>query len=157
MGIQEWSATDIENARSYFLEGLAIKRIAKELGRTTTATNKALSRFGIRFEKPRKNLSESHSTYKKEKSLMPASIVPSFERYALQKEFENWVSFWQVCQYLSSQNICLYELSAPNIDLKCRQFKVGTKTLNAGQLLVIANKMRIEGNLKAFFVKGLSW
>ena len=155
MGIQEWSATDIKNARSYFLEGLTIRDIAKELGRSITATNKALSRFGIRFEKPRRNYTEFVEQPKERISCF--IVAPSFERRALRQEFENWVSFECLCQYLSSQNVYLYELSASNIKLECRQFRVGTQILSAGQLLVMANRIRTENNLKAFFVKGLSW
>jgi hypothetical protein len=154
MGIQEWSAADIKNARSYFLEGLTIRDIAKELGRSVTATNKALSRFGIRFEKPRRNYTELQQPKKR---IFSPIVAPSFERKALRQELESWVSFGHLCQYLSSQNICLYELSAPSIELDYRQFRVGTQVLNAGQLLVIANKIRTENNQKAFFVKGLSW
>ena len=154
MGIQEWSAADIKNARSYFLEGLTIRDIAKELGRSVTATNKALSRFGTRFEKPRRNYTELQQPKKR---IFSPIIAPSFERKALRQELESWVSFGHLCQYLSSQNICLYELSAPSIELDYRQFRVGTQVLNAGQLLVMANKIRTENNQKAFFVKGLSW
>ncbi len=155
MGVQEWSANDINRARSYFLSGLTIKDIARELGRTTTATNKALSRFGIRCEKPRRNYTEI-AVQPKEKIALTL-MAPSFERKALRKEFENWVSFWHLCEYLGSQNICLYELSAPNIELEHRQFRVGAQTLSARQLLMLANKIRTHNNMKAFFVKGLSW
>ncbi len=155
MGVQDWSATDISKARSCFFNGLTIKDIARELGRSPSATNKALSRFGIRFEKPRRNYTETPLQPKNKINLPP--IAPSFERKALTRELENWVSFWRLCEYLSNQNICLYELSAPNIELEHRRFKVGTQILNARQLLVIANKMRTENNMRAFFVKGLSW
>lgn len=154
MGIQEWSAADIKNARSYFLEGLTIRDIAKELGRSVTATNKALSRFGIRFEKPRRNYTELQQPKKR---IFSPIVAPSFERKSLRQELESWVSFGHLCQYLSSQNICLYELSTPSIELDYRQFRVGTQVLNARQLLVIANKIRTENSQKAFFVKGLSW
>ena len=153
MGVQEWSANDINKARSYFLNGLTVKAIARELGRTTTATNKALSRFGIRYKKPRRYYSEMPLQQKERIAL----VAPSFERKALCKEFENWVSFWHLCEYLSTQNVCIYELSPSNIELEQRQFRVGTRILSARQLLMLANKIRTDNNLKAFFVRELSW
>jgi IS30 family transposase len=153
MGIQEWSASDIKKARSYFLNGFTIKAIAQELGRTPTAINKALSRFGIRYKKPRRHYAAMPLQPKEEVIL----ITPSFERKALRKELENWVSFWRVCEYLSEQNVCIYEVSAANTELERRQFRVDTQILGARQLLMLANKMRAHNHLKAFFVKGLSW
>ena len=44
----EWTSGDIEQMKVAFLQGKTIKVIAKQLGRTPTALNKALSRFGIR-------------------------------------------------------------------------------------------------------------
>lgn len=170
MGVQEWSANDINKARSYFLNGFTVKEIARELGRTTSATNKALSRFGIRFKKSNRNNTERNDNeiamQSKEKagiSLMapspvrPSLVAPSFAPEALRKEFENWVSFWRVCEYLGEQNICLYEVSSPNAEVEHRQFKVEAQILSARQLLMLANKIRTENNMRAFFVKGLSW
>ena len=155
MGVQEWTAEDIKKAREYFLSGFSIKDIAKQLGRSPTATNKALSRFRIRIEKPRINPTQEsmRSKYQAENPI----ISPSFERKELRKELENWISFWQLCEFLSNENICIYEVSPTYVDLKDRQFRVGTKLLNAAQLLLTANKIRTEKNMNAFLVKDLSW
>lgn len=155
MNIQEWSATDISKARSYFLAGLSIKAIAENLSRSTTATNKALSRFDIRPKllKKRSEKIQFRTKKKDQYSLM----APSFEHRALQEEFDNWVSFWKLCDYLTRENICFYEISASGTSIEHRQFRVDAKILSARQLLMMANKMRTENNLKAFFVRGLSW
>lgn len=158
MSVQEWSANDIKKARSYFLNGLTIKDIAYKLGRTPTAINKALTRFGIRYKKPRRQYSDMpYSDTPLQPKEEMALILPSFERKALRKELENWVSFWRVCEYLSTQNVCIYELSPAGIELEQRQFRVENRVLSARQLLMLANKIRTHNNLKAFFVKGLSW
>lgn len=154
MGIQDWSAADISKARSYFLDGLAIKDIAKKLGRTTTATNKALSRYGIRFEKPRRNYTDPPLIQQKAHY---SFITPYFDRKTLRKELENWVSFWHLCEFLSDHNICIYEQSMAKLDLEHRLFRVDSQILNARQLLLMANKIRAENNMKPFLVKGLSW
>ena len=51
----EWTVQDIEKMKMAFLEGKKIKIIAKQLGRSPTALNKALSRFGIRESKETSN------------------------------------------------------------------------------------------------------
>lgn len=165
MGVQEWSANDISKARSYFLNGFTVKEIAQELGRTPSATNKALSRFGIRLKKfncntPDRNDNEMALQPNEKSGLSlraPSLKAPSFAPDVLRKELENWVSFLRVCEYLSGQNICLYELSSPHTKLEHRQFRVDAQTLSARQLLMLANKIRTDNHMKAFFVKGLSW
>lgn len=154
MNTQEWSATEISKMRSYFLAGLSMKDIASKLSRSTTAINKALSRFGIRPELPRQKIvSMSRTKRDIQCSLKP----PSFGRKSLQEEFDNWVGFWKLCDYLGQQKVCFYEVSAPGTSIDRRQFRVGAKILSARQLLMLANKMRMENNLKPFFVRGLSW
>ena len=44
----EWTTFEIEQMKIAFLQGKTIKVMAKQLGRTPTALNKALSRFGVR-------------------------------------------------------------------------------------------------------------
>ena len=154
MNTHEWSATDIAKARSYFLAGASLKNIASELKRSPTAINKALSRFGIRPISVEKG-SKRKALRKRE---CPHYITaPSFEQRALQDEFDNWVSFWKMCNYLEKQKIRFYEVSEFGIQLENRRFRVDAKILSARQLLIMTNKLRAENNLKAFFVRGLSW
>lgn len=148
-----WSEIDISKVRSYFIQGLQIKDIAKEMNRTPTAINKALSRFNIR-----PTLEKMHGvriSYQQKKSYFLKK--PSFELSALRNEVDNWIGFWKLCDYLEQQKICFYEITKAGIPLVERQFKVGEKTLSAQQLMVVANKIRLENNLRPFFVRGLSW
>jgi len=154
MNTHEWSAADIEKARSYFLAGSSLKNIANELKRTLTAINKALSRFGIR---PMSLEKGSKRKVSRKRECPHYITAPSFEQRALQDEFDNWVSFWKVCNYLEKKKIRFYEVSEFRIQLENRKFRVDSKILSARQLLMMTNKLRAENNLKAFFVRGLSW
>ncbi|MCE2716028.1 MAG: hypothetical protein ACK4V2_05675 [Pseudomonadota bacterium] len=148
-----WSGADISKARNYFIAGLPIKDIAKEMNRTPTAINKALSRFKIRPNKIREQ--EIRLCYRPQKSYLIEK--PSFELNALRNEVDNWVGFWKLCEYLGQQKVCFYETTRNGTSLIDRQFKVGEKILNAQQLMILANKIRLENNLRPFFVRGLSW
>lgn len=154
MNKHEWSTSDISKIRTYFIAGLSYKDMARELGCSATAINKVLDRFGIRPKLPKEKITIEPRTEKKVELSLTA---PSFGRKALQEELDNWVSFFKICDYLSEQKVCFYEVSARGVSIDCRQFKVGTKILSARQLLMLANKMRMENNLKTFFVRGLSW
>lgn len=157
MGIQDWTAKDIEKARNFFLNGYSIKEIAREIGRSSTATNKALSRFGIRIKRKAKIYEGSITPKKKMQYQEKAIAAPSFENAALRGYFDNWISFWQLCEFLSNNNIRIFELTSAKTDLENKQFQVGSKILNAAQLLLVANKIRTQNNQKAFLVRDLSW
>ena len=95
MAVQDWSPTEINQAKEHFLSGLKIKDIADKLGRTPSSTNKALSRFGIRNNAPRYNSPKTPKLLPKDnvKIKLPA---PKFDRNSLRKQLDNWVSFWKV-------------------------------------------------------------
>lgn len=155
MATQEWSPLEINQAREYFLYGLPIKNIAEKMGRSIGSINKALSRFGIRTNTQRryslpKLTSEKKTTKNK---LQP----PSFDKKILRKHLDNWVSFWKVCNYLSAQNVCIYEQSPHGTALVERKFLVNDKILTSSQLLLMANQIRVENNKSAFLVDELSW
>lgn len=154
MRVHEWSDTDINKMRSYFISGAQIKDIALMMNRTPTAVNKALTRFNIRAKQREKHLPINLSVKKEEDFFIKK---PLFEIKSLQDEFDNWVSFWKLCEYLGEQKVCFFEITKGGLALEDRKFKVGEKILSAKQLMMMANKIRFENNLRPFFVRGLSW
>ncbi len=155
MATQEWSPLEISQAREYFLYGLPIKNIAQKLGRTPSSINKALTRFGIRPSTQRRQSIPKITT--KTKTTKNKLQPPSFDKKILRKHLDNWVSFWKVCNYLSAQNICFYEQSPHGTALEKRTFLVNDKIFSSSQLLLMANKIRVENNQSAFLVDELSW
>jgi hypothetical protein len=156
MATQDWSPSEIHKAKQYFLHGLPIKNIAEKLGRTPSSINKALTRFGIRTENPRYTLSKNILEKQKKTNEIRLQSL-GFDRQSLRKQLDNWVSFWKVCSYLEAQNICFYERSKHGIELDKREFIVNDKVYSARQLLLMANKIRVENDHPAFLVDGLSW
>ena len=153
MAVQDWSPSEISKAKEYFLNGFAIKDIAQKVGRTPSATNKALTRFGIRAFVRRDNKPLKIFCYTKDTHKTP----PGFDRNSLRKQLDNWVSFWKVCSYLGEQKICFYEQSTYGTELTQRTFLVNDKVHSASQMLLMANKIRVENKQSAFLVYGLSW
>lgn len=152
MRINCWTEEDIKKIRCCFIEGLQIKDIAKELNRTPTAINKALSRFNIR---PIRQGIEVRSSLKENKTCLAKK--PSFEIKSLHREIDNWVSFCKLCDYLAQQKVRFYEVTKAGVSLEQRQFKVGEKILSTRELMMMANKIRFEKNLGPLFVRGVSW
>lgn len=154
MASQTWSPAEISKAKEYFLCGLAVKNIAQKLGRTPSATNKALSRLGIRAPSKRDNKSVQFFYQTRVKA---NKTPPKFDKKSLSKQLDNWVSFWKVCNYLGEQKVDFYEQSPHGTELNQRTFLVNNKIYNSSQLLLLANKLRVSNNQSAFLVDGLSW
>ncbi len=150
MATQDWSTKDISLAKEHFIGGLTVKDIAKRLGRTPSSTNKALTRFGIRLKNPRLNSPKIPKTEIKVRIL-------GFDRKSLCKQLDNWVSFWKVCDFLATQKIGIFEQSTYGTPLGQRKFLIGHQTYGASQVLLMANKIRVEKDQPAFLVDGLSW
>lgn len=150
-----WSETEISKAKEYFLGGLDVKNIAKKLGRTPSATNKALTRFRIRPQPPKRSNPLPRFFCPPEQNL--PKPIPRFDKKSLGKLLDNWVSFWKVCSYLEAQKVCFYEMSPHGVELSERTFLVHNTAYSASQLLLMANKIRVANNQSAFLVEGLSW
>lgn len=150
-----WSETEISKAKEYFLGGLDVKNIAKKLGRTPSATNKALTRFKIRTQPPKRS-KPLPGFFCPTKQII-AKPIPRFDKKSLGKLLDNWVSFWKVCSYLETQKVCFYETSPHGVELSERTFLVDNTAYSASQLLLMANKIRVANNQSAFLVEGLSW
>ncbi|RZI45699.1 hypothetical protein [Candidatus Finniella inopinata] len=161
----EWTDSDIEQMKTAFLQGKTIKDMAKQLGRTPTALNKALSRFGVRRDrKPTKVTAQpcvdwrrylipggqSPNSLDDEAILLPASLKDSFlsHRLFLKATEPNWVSLKKVITYLERQGHRIQILDADSGD-----YKIDNKAAKAGALLLLANRLRIEENKPIFLVK----
>ncbi len=133
-----WKSEEIEKLRLYFLQGLSIKIMARTLDRTPGSVNKALSRFHIRTPrcfKERKLSSRTGRRADVEKDLgMPSS----------------WTSFFNILQWLREQNIIIHETASGRLYLNKRP-------LSKMQLVMFANKRRIEQGHEIFLAEDVTW
>ncbi len=145
-----WTSEEIDTMKMGFLSGKSIKLMARELGRTPSALNKALTRFGIRFHRPnKKNKCEVKklpmaSTCKKNNPLAPQRQACIRNSYGL------WVTLKRVIDYLCQLGYAVHVA------------ETGTALLNNqpvshSKLLMLANKFRQENRKPIFLVEEVTW
>ena len=139
----EWSDSDIKFMKSRFLQGHQIKQIAHQMGRSASSINKALSRFGVRQEhhKPKKKIlrrkhKDVHHFRNRKKSLI-ACIK------------ENWVEFMDIVNWLGENDFPIYPIGQAHFD---HAYMANGKFLTKNQIVLLANKLRVEQGLPVFFV-----
>jgi hypothetical protein len=148
MRSKTWKNNEIEILKNKFLEGKSIKEISKEMGRTPTALNKAVSRFGIRQSRSYKPKSTSRNSID---NLFTNSDKIIFKSKV--REENKWVDINKVVNYLHKKGIFV---NKNDIDTKDLYF-LDSKPLLASQLVLKANRLRVEENKKIFLVDGITW
>jgi hypothetical protein len=148
---RHWTESEIYQLRTHFLQGKPIKVIARDLGRTPTALNKAISRFGIRplrSFKHRKSLSSlqiSTSFPAKQTRVHEKSCSISFN--PLHKIPNQIVDLAQVLQFLKDEGVEVQVISAQG-----NVFILNYASVNAQQIVLKANQIRTERGLPIFSV-----
>ena len=122
---RRWSISELSTLKREFRMGTPLKVIARMLGRTESATNKVLSRKGIRYD----FTSVTHPPQ------LP-SIVQVIS-YLEQKDYKI-TPVTQVCQKYNGKCIEIHT------------YKINSVPVSCTQLLIIANKLRIEEGLPIF-------
>ena len=166
----EWTDFEIEQMKTAFLQGKTIKAIARQLGRTPTALNKALSRFGVRqSRKPvkitalpcidwRRYLMPENPPASIDNDLIlipPASKVKNsflMNRDCLRATDPRWVPLSKVIHYLERQG---HRVKINNAALD--DYQIDTKPVKASYLLLLANRLRIEESKPIFMVSEVTW
>lgn len=153
----EWSPSDIETLKNGFLNGMSFKLLSERLGRSTTAVNKALSRFQIRpvrtrlkktdwAQRPRQNLFQRRFVETEKIKVMraalrrqrPVTITPSF-----------LLAYLQSHGY--SITMCNHVINAQH----GRRYMLNQRPLTLVQLLVKANSIRLDEGKPIFLLEEL--
>lgn len=145
-----WTPAEVEMLRNGFLVHKSIKLLAKELNRSPTALNKALSRFKIR--KKTRTLSNKPPVLKQKKEVKRHKKRLSIFDTHLQQ-----TSFNQVIHYLRSQGYTINQkfvrLTPQKILSQCF---INQRPVSHAHLLVIANRIRLDNQQPIFMVDNLS-
>lgn len=172
----EWTSLEIEEMKTAFLQGQQIKVIARKLGRTPTALNKALSRFGIRPSRKSK-ITNNEMPIDWKHYLLPKGykceqpiILPSLEpvkpnlavkqldndliknRERLKKTDSTWVPFSKIISYLEKQG---HRITTVDADLGI--YELDKRQVESGYLLLLANRLRVEEARPIFLVNEITW
>ena len=137
-----WSQDDIEKLKEEFLKGLPIKLIAKVLGRTPGAVNKALSRFQVRT--PRIFKERTH----KDQCLRLAKLAIERERELKSKI--HWASLQDVIKWLQ-------EDVGDRVAFSDGCILINNRPMTKMQLTMYANKKRLENGFEIFLVEDVTW
>ncbi|MBX9976971.1 MAG: GcrA family cell cycle regulator [Alphaproteobacteria bacterium] len=135
-----WKSEDIETLRFYFLKGLSIKMIARTMARTPGAVNKALSRFHIRT--PR--------CFKEKKAYLPSQTEKRSNSEKDPGMPSSWTSLFTILTWLREQNIIVHETSLDT-------FYIGSRPFSKMQIVMYANKLRLEQGHEIFLAKDVTW
>lgn len=168
----DWTADKIELLKVAFLQGNQLKQIAKTLGKTASALNKALDRFGIRSQKRKRQYIEwspsdphcqsgipSFIGFEKKKETPVGKKILCFKHRRKSKDDSVWVALPEVVSYVRNKGVPLKSLAKPlTPDLFSEaQFILNHKPLTALQLLFMANEFRLAEKQPIFLVSEVSW
>lgn len=157
-----WTKREVEYLKIAFLQGQHIKAIARDIGRTPSAVNKALSRFGLRNHKVFQifhGIPKIATLPKKTfgKKIIPTPLqnnisVSSQTLKSKKSSFSEWVPISIVMEWLEKQKI-------PMLFRKGHvyPFVVSHKPMTTEQMVLYANKLRFERKEKPFMVENVTW
>ncbi|CAO5677044.1 MAG: hypothetical protein HEEMFOPI_01055 [Holosporales bacterium] len=149
-----WTHQDIENLTVFYTTGLPIKEISKKMGRTPTALHKAISRFKLH---PSRNLFSKTADNGLPKVPKNQRRHPSYLKDLFEKCFnEHWVTFDEVLNYLKEKKLHVTKLNQKS-DTFETMYALKNKIFVASQILLIANKLRVEENQIPYKVESMSW
>jgi hypothetical protein len=146
---QQWSECAIHQLRTAFLQGKSIKMMARELKRTPTAINKALSRFGLRPTSRLKHLPhlrtigsvQSTQTCSRETCKASTRDDPKRSTSRPTTNLETIVQFLRSHGFIVQPSMHAFET-----------FFVDHATMNARQILLKANQICVRDQLPLFSI-----
>ena len=136
-----WSREEIEKLKEDFLKGAPIKIIAKALGRSPGAVNKALTRFQVRTPRIFKEKILKYPSHK-------------MHRLALLRERELkakicWTPLIEVTKWLQN--------NGDSVTVSDGCFLINNRPMTEMQLIMHTNKKRIEQGFEIFLVEHVTW
>ena len=146
----QWSNEELSKLERDYNSGKRLKVIADELGRSLSAVNKFISRSGLR--KNGASRKRQTSFIKRESPNNNTNLKNC--QHKINKYKQRNSSFEDVVKYLISKGYCISEYNGI-IKNGEEAFLLFDKPINKLQLLLIANKLRLEENLPVFLVNNL--
>jgi hypothetical protein len=147
-----WSKADVEQLEKYYAAGKRIKIIAQKLHRSPSAVNKAISRYGLIRRCQRMNFSRRTKFFGDTRQL---ELNNSIQRG---KKFVDVVT---LTRYLESKGYVISKSTdfAKNIFCCAKEeiFTVNNVPMTTMNLLLLANKIRIDERQPIFASRDIMW
>lgn len=154
--LSAWTVNDINKLSQCYTKGMAIKEIARILDRTPTALHKAIARYNLHALNPSRKqnkMNEQGLPVPKQNEVSEPSYLKKLFEKCLN---EVWVDFRTVLEYLKEHDIKAEALKQYN-ECKEELYSVDRKIFVASQILLIANRIRVQDHLPPFKVHELSF
>ena len=151
-----WTPGEIRQLASLYDQKLPIKMIAREMERTPTAVNKALSRFQIRPTLEQQGRI-NHKKVQREQREMEIFSALTINHTLSEKTNcfnETSSSMGQIVAWLESEGIDVKPFR--NVRLPAFKYLIDKKPMTDLQVVLLANKRRLSGGLSRFVVLGLT-
>ena len=154
--MKTWTSFDIEQLMKGYLSGTPLKSLAREMDRTPTAVNKALTRFGIRRERSKgpKGIWNDFGKIKPKKPIDPMTAIRTFDRKFRKQQkalLNQWVPMDQILDVIDAKGHRIYMVES-NQDPRRSIYSLDGRRLTALQVVFLANRYRIEQNKAPFYV-----
>lgn len=150
-----WTAHDIEELTTCYTKGFPIKKISRILKRSPTALNKAISRFKLHALRPIKQkiqYGENGLPIPTENQKIELSYLKRLFKKCMNEE---WVDFQVVIDYLLKKGISVQLLGQFNHEHE-PLYAMDNKIVVPAQIMLKANRLRVENNKTPFKVQDVS-
>ena len=153
-----WTPSDVRRLASLYNEKSPLKIMARELERTPTAVNKALTRFNIRptLEQLGKTNPKKAVKERRERDIACALTI-DYEQYADPgRIYEQRPAIMDaIIQWLEDEGVTVVPFSHKL--LPAYKYRVDKSVMTDLQLVLFANRKRLEERLPVFAVQGLGF
>ncbi len=137
---QQWGPHDISKLKELFLKGFSLKEMAKELSRSVTAVNKAISRFGFREKMPSSYTPIPVSLWQEKKHIDVPQILKRAAFFSHSKR--RVVEFDYVVEFLRTRHHLIY--------VRGDQWYLDHHPVNSQQIILKANQIRVSEDVPIF-------
>jgi hypothetical protein len=144
---EKWTTPDITKMKIMYLNNVPLKIIARDLDRSPTSINKALSRFGIRH-------SRMINVQQPIRIRRPGDLPKTHPSHKCRQGPE-WVTMQFVENWLVNQQFTVQRCSCPRST--SRHYIIGHEHMDAAGLVMLFNKIRLQLGLEPLWVEAVTW
>lgn len=152
---KHWSKEEIASLSMSYMSGVRVKIIAKELGRSTSATSKMITRIGATRQAQYKKMKVENKT-------IVENAKSKFVARRKKRTFDKnqLVNFSTVKNYLLAKGYDVSNFSNNGKKIYRDEeeiFSIGNKPTTKMKLLLIANRLRVDERQPIFSSRDITW
>ncbi len=150
-----WTNENKDELLNLYIEGHSLKIIARRIGRSTSAINKALHRFKIRI------LAKEHQKQQLACVLLKKSTAKTFQQmvHVYKNQTQNYRRHWidmEQALFLLMRKGHVIEKRTKDFQLKEIDLRIDGKPFTPEQVSVLINQHRENDQMAPLYIKGVS-